>query len=162
MDGARKCVTFYPTSVIVDENSRQCGEKCLQGMQYLSPHPNPSDYQEIKHPSVDAHELPLLSKKLKHQSLDKDSGHAVPTARNVIAKHQKTNSIVEVAAIGDLDKEDEDGEKDDNVSCSSSDLFELENLAEIDMNMSVYQKELPVYETTHLETNKAIARGMIV
>lgn len=120
IDGARRRVTFYPTS--------PCGEKCLKGMENPSPHQNPSDYQEITHLSIYAHEVPLLSKKLKHQSRDKDSGHVVPTARNVIVKHQKTNSITEVAVIGDLDKHDEDEEKDDNGRYSSADLFELECL----------------------------------
>ena len=68
---------------------------------------------------------------------------------------------MEVVVIKGLDKQDEEEEDDDDVSCPSFDLFELANLSEIDMNMSVYQKELPVYETTHLETNKAITRGLI-
>ncbi|XP_077239968.1 protein BIG GRAIN 1-like [Tasmannia lanceolata] len=48
----------------------------------------------------------------------------------------------------EADVEDEDGE-----SCSSSDLFELENFAER------YREELPVYETTRLDMNQAIAKG---
>ena len=53
------------------------------------------------------------------------------------------------------DEEDEDDDDDDAVSCSSSDLFELDHL----IGAGRYQEELPVYETTSLETNKAIANA---
>lgn len=158
-NGVRRSVTFYPTSVIVDEGSRPCGEKCLHTMEN---NPNPSTYPH-KPPSLDTYKLPLLSKKFKYRSVEKDR-HAVAAAaaKDILAKYQKTNSIMKAVVITDLDKQDEDDEEDDDdASCSSSDLFELENLAGINMN-NVYQKELPVYETTHLETNKAIAKGLIV
>jgi hypothetical protein len=161
-NGVRRSVTFYPTSVTVDEDSRPCGEKCLHRMgKYPTPNPNPCNYPH-KHPSMDAYQLPLLSQKLKYRSLEKDSHAAAAAAKEIIAKYQKTNSIMKAVVISDLEKQDEeDDEDDDDASCSSSDLFELENLAGIDMN-SVYQKELPVYETTHLKTNKAIAKGLVV
>ena len=59
---------------------------------------------------------------------------------------------------GFYDNEDEDDEDDDDdiQSCSSSDLFELDHL----VGARRYQEELPVYETTNLETNKAIANGL--
>ncbi|XP_058729515.1 protein BIG GRAIN 1-like C [Vicia villosa] len=54
--------------------------------------------------------------------------------------------------------EDDDEDEDDNdaVSYSSSDLFELDHL----IGDGRFQEELPVYETTNLETNKAIANGL--
>jgi len=52
--------------------------------------------------------------------------------------------------------EDEDDDEEDDASCSSSDLFELDHL----IGAARYQEELPVYETTNLETNKAIASGL--
>ena len=52
--------------------------------------------------------------------------------------------------------DDDDEDDDDDVSCSSSDLFELDHL----IGAARYQEELPVYETTNLETNKAIASGL--
>lgn len=51
----------------------------------------------------------------------------------------------------------DDGD-DDALSYSSSDLFELDHL--IGAGISRFQEELPVYETTNLETNKAIANGL--
>ncbi|KAK7303986.1 hypothetical protein RJT34_14949 [Clitoria ternatea] len=52
--------------------------------------------------------------------------------------------------------DDDSDDDDDNVSYSSSDLFELDHL----LVGGRYQEELPVYETTNLETNKAIANGL--
>jgi hypothetical protein len=159
---SQRSVTFYPASVIVDENSNPCEEKCLHRMEkYPPPDPNPANHLHT-YPSTDAYKLPLLSKELRFHMLEED-WHAA-AAKDIISKYQKANNIMEAVVIRSLDKQDEEEEEedDDDASCSSSDLFELENLAEIDMNMSVYQKELPVYETTHLETNKAIARGLFV
>lgn len=143
INGVKRCVTFYPTSVIVDEASRPCGEKYLQGMEKPTPNRNPYNYQQITHPSKDANKLTLLSEKMKHLKVGEDS-HAVAVSakNNIIAKHQKTNSIMETAVIWDLDIQDEEEEEDDDRSWSSSDLFELGSLEAIDMN--VYGKELHV------------------
>ncbi|KAL4336077.1 hypothetical protein GQ457_07G045340 [Hibiscus cannabinus] len=52
-----------------------------------------------------------------------------------------------------------DDDEDDAASYSSSDLFELDHLALVGNNR--YREELPVYETTHVATNRAIANGLI-
>ncbi|XP_057505830.1 protein BIG GRAIN 1-like A [Actinidia eriantha] len=60
-----------------------------------------------------------------------------------------------------LDDNDEDG--DDDVSCASSDLFELENITAI--GAGAYGEELPVYGTTSLKTHHAIhaiSNGLIL
>ncbi|OIV99734.1 hypothetical protein TanjilG_26072 [Lupinus angustifolius] len=57
---------------------------------------------------------------------------------------------------GFYDNGDEEEEDDDALSYSSSDLFELDHI----IGGGRYQEELPVYETTNLETNKAIAIGL--
>ncbi|VFQ65498.1 unnamed protein product [Cuscuta campestris] len=54
----------------------------------------------------------------------------------------------------------EEDEDDDADSYASSDLFELENLSAVGMQR--YGEELPVYETTNLGTNRAIASGLIL
>ncbi|XP_071740576.1 protein BIG GRAIN 1-like A [Rutidosis leptorrhynchoides] len=56
-------------------------------------------------------------------------------------------------------KFDSDEEVDDMASDSSSDLFELDHLATFKNEQ--YCEELPVFETTHLCTNRAIASGLI-
>jgi hypothetical protein len=157
-NGVGRSVTFYPTTVLLNDESRPCGDKCLHRMENPGPSPNPPYYPHA-HPSTDAYKLPMVSKELKLRIREEDSHSAV--AKNMIGKYQKADSIMDAVVIRDLDKQDEEEEEDDDdSSCSSSDLFELENLAEIDMN--VYQRELPVYETTHLERNRAIAKGLIV
>ncbi|XP_031378999.1 protein BIG GRAIN 1-like C [Punica granatum] len=52
--------------------------------------------------------------------------------------------------------EEYDDEDDDVESCASSDLFELDHL----IGIGRYREELPVYETTCLKMNQAIASGM--
>ncbi|OIV96423.1 hypothetical protein TanjilG_09850 [Lupinus angustifolius] len=53
------------------------------------------------------------------------------------------------------------GIDDDAASDSSSDLFELDHLT-VFGNDDRYFEELPVYETTHLSTNRAIVNGRIM
>ncbi|KAL5065819.1 hypothetical protein RYX36_027556 [Vicia faba] len=54
------------------------------------------------------------------------------------------------------DDDDDDDDDNDAESYSSSDLFELDHL----IGGGRFREELPVYETTNLETNKAIANGL--
>ncbi|GFY96764.1 hypothetical protein Acr_11g0010700 [Actinidia rufa] len=58
-------------------------------------------------------------------------------------------------------KDEEDEDDDDLGSDSSSDLFELDHLTFIGNNKTRYCEELPVYETTYVDTNRAIANGLI-
>ncbi|KAK6139649.1 hypothetical protein DH2020_026613 [Rehmannia glutinosa] len=48
----------------------------------------------------------------------------------------------------------------DDKSCASSDLFELENIGRV--GIGAYEEELPVYGTTSLKMNKAIASGFVM
>ncbi|CAA3024357.1 protein BIG GRAIN 1-like A [Olea europaea var. sylvestris] len=57
--------------------------------------------------------------------------------------------------IGEVNESDYDL---DNRSCTSSDLFELDNIGRV--GIEDYQEELPVYGTTNLRMNQAIARGL--
>ncbi|KAG6661939.1 protein BIG GRAIN 1-like A [Carya illinoinensis] len=85
----------------------------------------------------------------------------MPTLRKIT----KTRSVKESTSTyhlrgfghnGKVDNDDDDD--DDTESCSSSDLFELDHL----VGIGRYREELPVYETTNLETNQAIAKGLIL
>lgn len=155
-----RSVTFYPTIVLLNDESRPCGEKCLHRMENPALSLNPP-YYPCAHPSTNAYRPPLSSKELKLHIPEEDSLSTAAADKSITGKYQKANSNMDCMVIRDLDKqEEEEEEDDDDASCSSSDLFELENLAAIDMNM--YQRELPVYETTHIETNRAIAKGLIV
>ncbi|XP_016446322.1 protein BIG GRAIN 1-like A [Nicotiana tabacum] len=57
--------------------------------------------------------------------------------------------------------ESEEEEDDDGRSCASSDLFELENIGMIS-HVHATRNELPVYGTTSLKMNQAIARGLVM
>lgn len=59
---------------------------------------------------------------------------------------------------GEADDEEEEEDDDGAKSYSSSDLFELDHL----VGIGRYREELPVYETTSLKTNQAIANGLIL
>ncbi|KAK8514389.1 hypothetical protein V6N13_063280 [Hibiscus sabdariffa] len=75
-----------------------------------------------------------------------ENRRAVEAAKDVLKNYHKSNNM---RGICNSDEKEEDA-----ASCASSDLFELYNLSAM--------QELPVYETTHLHTNRAIANGLIV
>nr|ADE77917.1 unknown [Picea sitchensis] len=92
------------------------------------------------------HSLPFQSKNLRRvQLLEKGM---IPSECVIYHQDRKySNKLVQTQ------EEDENG--DDSGSDSSSDLFELQSL-----NAVNYSTELPVYETTNLETSRAIAEGL--
>ncbi|KAK4781149.1 hypothetical protein SAY87_017255 [Trapa incisa] len=64
--------------------------------------------------------------------------------------------------VSEDQEEEEEKDDDDGASCASSDLFELENLSRIEIGGGLrFNEELPVYETTSLDTNRAIAKGLV-
>lgn len=139
--GAKRSVRFCPVSVIVDEDCRPCGHKNL-------------------HESEEA----LVASNGKNRSEElrlhvmQESQRVEELARDLLKKYQKKNEVV---FDGVMHYEDEEEDDDDDVaSCSSSDLFELDNLSAIGIER--YREELPVYETTHFNTNRAIANGFIM
>lgn len=139
-------VTSYPINVIVDKaDSIPFRENFVHRIENPNPSRNPRSYPDT-HPFKVVYNLPLS---------EKDS-HAA--AKGIIAKYQKANGITK-AEVRILDKQKEE-EEDDVSSCSSSDLFELENLG--DINMNLHLEELPVYGTTYWATNKAIAKSLIM
>ncbi|XP_022152666.1 protein BIG GRAIN 1-like B [Momordica charantia] len=77
----------------------------------------------------------------------------------ILKKPLKTEQVKTEHDFED-DDEDYDDEDDDGLSCSSSDLFELDNLSVIGIER--YREELPVYETTNFKTNCAIANGLVL
>ncbi|KAI3889335.1 hypothetical protein MKX03_004750, partial [Papaver bracteatum] len=92
--------------------------------------------------------------------------------KNKISEIKKNNQRFLVEEVIDIDKllmanyqrkdekslkvHDEDEYDDDRASYASSDLFELDNLSTIglEINAARFSEELPVYETTHFETNR--------
>ncbi|XP_059643575.1 protein BIG GRAIN 1-like B [Cornus florida] len=132
----KRSVRFHPISVIVDEDSQPCGHKSLHG--------HGSSLETVKSVRNSINEELRLRVMEKHRRVEE-------VARDLLRNYQN-----KVHVDSNNDNEDDD---DDGASCASSDLFELDNLAAIGMDR--YSEELPVYETTHFDTNRAIANGLM-
>ncbi|KAF5726087.1 corepressor interacting with RBPJ 1-like [Tripterygium wilfordii] len=134
-NGTKRSVRFYPVSVIVGEDCRPCGHKCI--------------YEDD----------PSLMPKIVKSSAVKEE--ILTKGRDYLTSYQKkTVNELDLRRFDNYieDEEEEDDDDDDAESCSSSDLFELDHL----IGIGRYREELPVYETTNLKTNQAIANGFIL
>ncbi|KAG5244089.1 protein BIG GRAIN [Salix suchowensis] len=145
-NGVKRSVRFYPVSVIVDEDCRPVGHKSLyeEEESSLMSVSLPTAWKIGKSPSR------KLDDELKYQVMEK-SRRVEEVAREFLKDHRQIQKKNDVVMIDD----------DDAASYSSSDLFELDHLGVIG-NDRRYCEELPVYETTHLDTNRAIAKGLIL
>lgn len=142
-NGAQRSVRFYPVSVIVDEDCRPCGHKCL--------------YEE-DNTSLMSVSVATAWKIGKSPSRKNEVERVGEMAREFLKdyhQNQKKNDVIMRDVRVNYDDDD-----DDAASCSSSDLFELDHLNVIGNDR--YCEELPVYETTHVGTNRAIANGLIM
>ncbi|KAG8375727.1 hypothetical protein BUALT_Bualt10G0130500 [Buddleja alternifolia] len=144
-NGVQRTVRFHPVSVIVDEDSRACGHKSIYGEDCdgygKRPPLYPHALEELK-----------LSKREKNRNVEEG-------AQNVLKGYNNQRCVDDVSIFRKIRDEDEDEDDDDGMSDSSSDLFELDHLALFGNNR--FYEELPVYETTHFETNRTIASGLI-
>ncbi|KAL4310745.1 hypothetical protein GQ457_01G038990 [Hibiscus cannabinus] len=93
------------------------------------------DEEEDNH-QTSTRKLPT-DKELERRIIEQNR-RVVEAAKDVLKNYHKSDNM---RGICNSDEEEEE----DAASCASSDLFEL-----------------PVYETTHLHTNRAIANGLIV
>ncbi|KAL6956514.1 hypothetical protein U1Q18_042434, partial [Sarracenia purpurea var. burkii] len=142
-NGVKRLVRFYPISVIVDKDCQLCRRKSLN---------NDKPRLEVHNSSSSVRDS--INEVLKFHMMEKNR-RVEETTRDLLKNYQKK---VEYGFRMRNDEEFED-EEDDGASCASSDLFELDNLSSIGIER--YRQELLVYETTHLDTNRAIANGMI-
>ncbi|CAA2979178.1 Hypothetical predicted protein [Olea europaea subsp. europaea] len=153
--GTKRSVRFYPVSVIVDEDCQPCGHKSLhEDKQNLEP-----TKSRIKSSINDELMLHVMEKNRRVEE----------AARDLLRNYQKKveteldlrKTLIKNQVLGNREQDlEEDADDDDDASCASSDLFELYNLSAI--GMEKYSEELPVYETTHLDTNRAIANGLLL
>jgi hypothetical protein len=126
-NGVKRTVRFYPVSVIVDEDNRPCGHKCLYGG--------------------------VSKKKEEEEKVLEKSKRVEEVAREFIRQHHLNKKIFRDFSM--RKNEDVVVDDDDVASCSSSDLFELDHLSVMG-NDNRYCEDLPVFETTHVSTNRAI------
>ncbi|GAB4838011.1 hypothetical protein Ancab_027538 [Ancistrocladus abbreviatus] len=139
-NGVKRSVRFCPVREILDEDSRPCGHKSLYE----------EDNPKLK-PSINARKSTKIASTWKSEEKDVDL-----TMREIIMRSGYEKKMPKVE-YSDEEMEDND---EDAKSYASSDLFELENLSSIGIGR--YNEELPVYGTTSLERNQAIAEGFIV
>ncbi|KAJ7963233.1 Protein BIG GRAIN 1-like [Quillaja saponaria] len=142
--GTKRSVRFCPVSVIVDEDCRPCGHKNLH-----------EDQPSLMAAMAATAPIRSTSNEELKFHVKQESHRVEEAARDFLKNYQKKNE-----KEFDIHSEEDDMEDDDGASCSSSDLFELDNLSAIGIEM--YREELPVYETTHFDTNRAIANGFIL
>ncbi|XP_022715237.1 protein BIG GRAIN 1-like A [Durio zibethinus] len=143
-NGTKRSVRFCPVSVILDEDSRPCGHKNIL---------HEKDHQtSVRKP---------INKELEFRIME-ENRRVVEAAKDLLKSYQKKKEEYDMREIGNGNDVSSDDEEDDEdaASYASSDLFELDNLSVIGIER--YREELPVYETTHLDTNQAIANGLIM
>lgn len=101
---------------------------------------------------VDEDSRPCGHKSLyENDSILSENRRVVEAAKELLKNYRKKGEFSERNRRND---EDDD---DDVASCASSDLFELDSIG-----IERYREELPVYETTRIDTNRAIASGLIL
>ncbi|KAK8535318.1 hypothetical protein V6N13_081452 [Hibiscus sabdariffa] len=152
-NGVKRRVRFCPVSVLVDEENRSSGQRYTYDQQgsRLLPVSVPTVWKIGKSPSK------KYGDEVKNQVTEK-SRRVEEIARELLKEYHQNQNQNQMKTHHYIDKNDDDN--DDAFSDSSSDLFELDHL--VLMGNNRYREELPVYETTHLETNRAIANGLLL
>lgn len=145
----KRSVSFYPVSVIVDEDCRPCGQKSLY---------DPSPPATTRYLSEELKVHIMEKNKLVEEAADRILNRY--QTRTEILLRRESWAVPPAAAAVVEEEEEDDDECCDAASDASSDLFELENLGVIGGER--YREELPVYETTNVVTNRAIAHGLIL
>ncbi|KAL0415055.1 UNVERIFIED_CONTAM: protein BIG GRAIN 1-like A [Sesamum latifolium] len=161
--GTKRSVRFSPVSVIVDEDCQPCGHKSL--------HESNNNRKQTSNYEVAKNNIRTVIKEELMVHVMEKNRRVEEVARDLLRNyHRKNHQIgyeheppfdqLHVKNLV-LDQEEEEEELEDSASYASSDLFELDNLSAIGMDQR-YREELPVYETTHLHKNRAIANGLIL
>ncbi|KAG9154965.1 hypothetical protein Leryth_012151 [Lithospermum erythrorhizon] len=152
----KRSVKFYPVSVIVDEDCQPCGHKNLyhdKNTSLVYEDSQPCGHKNLYHDRytslVDVNDIRCsVKEELKNHIMEKNK--RVEEAAKCLLRnyHKRVELEHDLRSRNQIFIDD-----DDATSCASSDLFELDNI-----NLSATgMEELPVYETTHLDTNLAIA-----
>ncbi|GMI94976.1 BIG GRAIN 4 [Hibiscus trionum] len=145
-NGVRRRVRFCPVSVMVEEESRPrpSGQKCTYEQQgsRLLPVSVPTAWKIGKSSSK------TCGDEVKIRTTEKS--RRVEEMARVFLKDYHQNQMKTRYHVDEYDD-------DDAASDSSSDLFELDHL--VLMGNNRYREELPVYETTRVEKNRAIANA---
>ncbi|KAI3759781.1 hypothetical protein L6452_07834 [Arctium lappa] len=143
--GMKRSVRFYPGSVIVDEYRQPRGHNSLHG--------NRSDSPAVKFARESFNEEIKKHLTEKNRQIEE-------TTRNLLKNYQKkVEYVFDSIKIHTKNDEDYDDDGDEAASYASSDLFELDHLSAIGKDLCM--EELPLYETTSIDANRAIANGFL-
>ncbi|KAB2085859.1 hypothetical protein ES319_A05G426500v1 [Gossypium barbadense] len=148
---SRSCLSKTPSSR--GNGTKRSVRFCLDHEDYSRPCGHKNDH----HQSQASIRKPI-DKELELRIME-ENRRVVEAAKDLLKNYQKKKE--EYGNIEEYsDDEEEEEEEEDAASYASSELFELDNLSAIGIER--YRQELPVYETTHLDTNRAIANSLIV
>lgn len=163
--GAKRSVRFSPVSVIVDEDCQPCGHKSLHSEissnNYNYNKKQTSNFDAAKNYSNINSIRNVINEELMAHVVEKNR-RVEEVARDLLRNYQRKNQVGYEHELSFYhlrkshvknevyDQDFDDEEEDDAASCASSDLFELDNLSAIGMER--YREELPVYETTRLNS----------
>lgn len=141
----KRSVRFYPGTVIVDEYRQPRGRKSLgEGSDSLA-------VKFARNSVKEEFKMHLTEKNV----------HIEESTSNLLKKYQKKAKHVFDSIKTNITDNDEDYEDDDDsASYASSDLFELDHLSATGIDRRM--QELPLYETTSIVANRAIANGFLV
>ncbi|XP_075507670.1 protein BIG GRAIN 1-like A [Primulina tabacum] len=131
----QRTVRFDPVSVIFNEGSMPCGSKSIIG----------EESKGCGRHSSAPNQLDDLKLRLRVKNMKVEEGDT--------QNDEKTDAFRQ-----DSHWKVEEDDEDDAMSDSSSDLFELDHLL---FGHNRFCEELPMYETTHYGTNRAIGSGLI-
>lgn len=129
---SKRSVRFCPVSVILDEDCQPCGHKNI--------YDDHDDYDSS------LRSMPSISSQYIKKNIDSFREHGMKRSYDY---HHQIRGFYE-----------QDVDYDDRASCTSSDLFELDNIGIVGLGSS--REELPVYGTTNLKLHHAISTGMVV
>ncbi|GMI82155.1 BIG GRAIN 4 [Hibiscus trionum] len=138
-NGTKRSVRFCPVNDVIldDENIR---------------HENDNQIQTSMRSKT-------TSKELEFRIME-ENRRVVEAAKELLNSYHKKKEEYDMIDICNVNEVFSDDDDEDTASYASSDLFELNNLSAIGIER--YREELPVYETTRLDTNRAIVNGLIV
>ncbi|XP_050880822.1 protein BIG GRAIN 1-like B [Lathyrus oleraceus] len=141
-NGAKRTVRFCPVSVIVDEDNRVCGNKCLHGGE-----------EDLSLTALSVSAACKIgrsvSKKKEEEVLNMNN-----RVEDVLIEFHLNRKLLRDYSMRKNEKDD-----GDIARCSSSDLFELDHLALIG-NDRYYYEDLPMFETTHVRSNNRAILNM--
>lgn len=158
--GAKRSVRFSPVSVILDDDLQPCGHKSLHSaINTTTNTKQTSNFDSANnHTSINTIRTVINEELMAH--MREKNRRVEEAARDLLRNYQRKNQSGYEHEL-QFDhfrkphvKNNDFDEEDDAASCASSDLFELDNLSAIGMER--YNEELPVYESTRIDSGSGL------